>query len=411
MILRVLRKYWGCLFLTITIVLLSVVYLTQRNTELHLRYIPSLILVWLVICALFVFLLWSVLAICKWLQKRELYVKSAHISLIIIFGIVLCIAGCIVTKFCLWPEQTTVKYNIHMVARTQKFSKKRIYYYEYVNHFFFGKCIGSEYYGDSFEISKQPLKWEFYDLNGNLIDSSPTYSYDAERYDDSVAQQIPSTNITELGVGIENISIDIVENREDELVFTFSIDDFIKSYNYYYQKDYGTNYLLPSDKWRSWTQEMAIHSKHETKFYYFTENEKIWPLPTITVYAPTNGEYVQEITLNYDWHSHTESMFKLYEQICFYTLKVFFPDLSDEQIKNLCSEVIDVGYENAYPIEEWYSSESVPRVLYYKDGIGIYPHFALGSWQYFCIVPINQEYLDSLISEDVQMIALHNSNQ
>lgn len=38
-------------------------------------------------------------------------------------------------------------------------------------------------------------------------------------------------------VEIKELDIDVIENREDELVFSFSINDFIDSYNGYYWKD------------------------------------------------------------------------------------------------------------------------------------------------------------------------------
>ena len=37
---------------------------------------------------------------------------------------------------------------------------------------------------------------------------------------------------------IDPLDIQVVENRENELVFTFSIDDYIRSYNSYYERGY-----------------------------------------------------------------------------------------------------------------------------------------------------------------------------
>ena len=57
MILRFFRKYWGCPPLITSLVLLFGVYLVHKNTELHLRYVPNLVLVWWAICSLIIFVL------------------------------------------------------------------------------------------------------------------------------------------------------------------------------------------------------------------------------------------------------------------------------------------------------------------------------------------------------------------
>ena len=360
MLLSFLRKYWGCPPLLLSLGFLLGAYFAKRNAELHLRYVPAAILVWLLICSLFAFFLWGMLTIRKWLQNEGSNLEPTHFSSIIALGILLCIAGWIVTSF-IHREQVTFRYDICMVARTQKFSKNKIDYYEYVNVFFYGKHLGTEYYGDYPGISDKPLRWEFMDLEGNIVDSGPNKDLHGFYVDNSIEES--SNNLHDPEMEISDLAIDIMEHRENELVFTISIEDFIAGYNYYYKKDHDTDYLLPSNKWRSWTEETSIHSNHETKFYYFTEDEKIWPLPTMTVYVPTDGEYIQEITLNYDWHSHTENMFKLHKQMCIYALKVFFPELSDNQLTNLCTEIIDIGYENAFSTDEWYSNSSVPHVI------------------------------------------------
>ena len=148
MILRLLRKYWGCPPLIIALMLLIGVYLTQRNTELRLRYIPCLILVWLLICTMTIFALWLVLAIRKRHQRKGIYIETGHITFTTVLAFFLCIVGGIITRFCLQTEQETVKYDIHMVACTQSLLTKNIYYYEYINPFFCGRYLGSEYYAD-----------------------------------------------------------------------------------------------------------------------------------------------------------------------------------------------------------------------------------------------------------------------
>lgn len=223
---------------------------------------------------------------------------------------------------------------------------------------------------------------------------------------DGTTQQKSLTDETEPTITqseIESLDIEVLVNRENELVFSISINDYIDCYNGFFCSDYNRSYLTPSSDWQRYNRESAIHSNHETLFYYFTEDANIYSLPTIMVYVPANGNYIQEITINFDEHSYSESSYEQYKQMCFYTLKVFFPDLSDDAILDLCTEVITLGNINVFSSDEWYDSDSIPCALFYKDGIGVYPYFAIGDWEHFCIIPVTQEIIDDFEQKGVQI--------
>ena len=185
--------------------------------------------------------------------------------------------------------------------------------------------------------------------------------------------------------------IEITENRTDELVFSVSMNDYIKAYNSLYREENGKDYLTPSNLWQCTIYDEAIHSPHKTFYYYFTADERAFSLPTISVYVPSNGDYIQEITVNFDDHSYSPEMYELYESMCFYTLKAFFPELDDEQITELYKEANAMGDAQAFENREWYDRGVIPSVLYHKDGIGVYPYFAIGQWQRLCIIPVTEE--------------------
>lgn len=218
----------------------------------------------------------------------------------------------------------------------------------------------------------------------------------------TIAEENPDTDSYEKSLSkilnqeapIKKLDLQIMENRENELVFQASIDDFIDSYNGYYWKDKEVRYLLPSLEWNAYLYDKAVHSAYETCCYIFSKDEEILTFPTITVYAPSNGDFIQEITVNFDDHSYMDSLYDIYEEMCFYTLKVFFPDLPDETLINLYTTLNQLAYENVTTIK--YTSESVPCALYYRGNIGVYPYFALGECVHMCIIPITQEYLDEL---------------
>ena len=185
---------------------------------------------------------------------------------------------------------------------------------------------------------------------------------------------------------------EVTENRKNELVFDVSLEEFIVCYNEFYQKDKHSDYLLPASQWSRETYDNAIHSSHPTVYYEFSEDPQKWLLPTMTVYVPTNSDVIQEITLNFDDHGYTSEMMQYFQEICFYTFKVMFADLTDESIHELIQTLIEEAYERE--VNEWYSYGTVPGVLYRKDGIGVYPYFGTGQMLRLCVVPVTEKQLD-----------------
>ena len=204
---------------------------------------------------------------------------------------------------------------------------------------------------------------------------------------------------------VENGALDIqvMENRKNELVFTISTSDYVESYNSYYKVDYCRSLLPPVSQWQCFTYDSAIHSEYETKCYSFTEDERVYSLPTIMVYVPTNDDYIQQITVNFDEHSFTQSGFEQYKEMCYYTMKVFFPDLSDARIMDLCAEIVALGNQNVFSSDEWFSKNAVPFALFYREGIGVYPYFAIGDWERFCIIPVTEEAVTEFGEKGVQI--------
>lgn len=398
MFIRFLKKYRVCCPLIAAVFISGCTYLIKINMNLHLRYVPMLITIWIWVISLILLTSRAAAGIYKLFHQKEDPCKSAHINVSIVLSCLFFVAGLFYTIFVLQPEREIEKYNTKMVAHTDRGTKKYTYYYEYVNALFYGQYLGVECYGSSLDNSDIPIEWEFYDKFGNLIDKgsyNEKYDFVSERLEEDPSD-IPPNDILTQETELKKFNIDIMENREKELVFSISIDDYIDCYNGYYWQDNFKRYLLPSKEWKTWTEETSIHSEHETRFYFFTEDEKRWPLPTIKVYAPTNADYIQEININFDWHSYTASMYDLYKEMCFYTLKVFFPDFSDEQIISIYSKAIDSGYDHVFPSDEWYSSDSVPYAVFYKDNIAVYSYFAIGSSQSLCIIPVTQETINTL---------------
>lgn len=84
-------------------------------------------------------------------------------------------------------------------------------------------------------------------------------------------------------------------------------------------------------------------------------------------------------------------MYHLYERTCFYTIKVLFPSFDDAEIVELYTKLNELAYQNVFPNEQGYSSDSIPAALFYKDGIGLYPYFAIGESVHLCVIPVTDQ--------------------
>lgn len=221
-------------------------------------------------------------------------------------------------------------------------------------------------------------------------------------YDGAITQQL-LTDSTEPPQTHPTIKLDIavIENRENELVFDISIKDYIDSFNSFYSQSTDRYFLRDADQWKRFTYDSSIHSPYETDCYYFVEDEDIYNEPTISVYVPSNADYIQEVNIDFDEHGYTESGFAQYKQLCYCAMKVFFSDLNDTEIQNLCTQIITIGNQNVFDSDAWYSSVSVPYALFYKDGIGVYPYFAIGDWEHFCIIPVTENTIQEFKEKGV----------
>ena len=398
---KMMNNYWGPTALGMFVLLWAMVSFCKSVLGLSLRSVPQVIFTWLGVGVIIAFFVWIDLRIHRTdKQKKPIWIKKA-ICYVLPVSITCCTLILIMIAFLIStvsyrPEHVVEKHGYRMVARVHSFLDEYVHYYQDKGALFYGQEMGYEYYGSgggdplTEDPIPEPIQWAFYDMNGNVIESN------VWSVTEGTEEPQPQTEIKRLDIAV-------IENRENELVFDISIDDYIDSYNGYYWNDKNSCYLSPPSEWRCSTYETAIHSDHETFYYNFTEDEKIWPLPTISVYVPTNGNYIQEITLNFDDHSYTEAMYDLYEEMCFYTLKVFFPDFTDEKITELYTSLNKLAYGNVFPNEEGYGSDSVPCALFYKDGIGLYPYFAIGEFVHLCIIPVTQETIDEFEMKGVEI--------
>ena len=403
---KIIKLVWGVLpfiFVSLCVVLIT---MFERITGNTLRILSRNLLILLWIISFGVVLFWGQLRFNAFRQKAEeekanrIVLDALSILLNVLSAFVM---GCLILGGVFFvilshkTEHVTVRNNIKLVACVDYFSGVNVNYYQYKNPFFYGKRLGFEHYaadtGDPLAepLGYPPLEWRFWDSDGNILDSGSNEVTWGEEIDEKEMQEIQKKIILQEKAEIRELNAAVMDYQGDELIFSFSIDDFIDSFNGYYWADYESRYLLPSSMWISFVYESSIHSKYASNYLYFTPDETVWSFPTVSVFTPSDESYVQEFMLSFDDHSYTESMYHLYERTCFYTIKVLFPSFDDAEIVELYTKLKELAYQNVFPNEQGYSSDSIPAALFYKDGIGLYPYFAIGESVHLCVIPVTDQ--------------------
>lgn len=189
--------------------------------------------------------------------------------------------------------------------------------------------------------------------------------------------------------------------KDNDLYFANCLEEFIDCYNDYYYKDNGKNYIQPYSEWYSYVQDFGRHK--DDMHYEFTADKKIWTLPTITAYTPQGETVIKELTVDFDDHSYTDKMYKQYEEMCFYTLKVFFPNMDEKELTKLYKKLNNKAYDNIFQNEQGFHSDNPPSDLYYRDGVGVYPYFAYGESVRMCIIPVTKRVIKSYTKKGVKI--------
>ena len=111
------------------------------------------------------------------------------------------------------------------------------------------------------------------------------------------------------------------ESRRDETVFDVSVEDFIEYFNRVYRQRNEIDYLhsLNSENWYFYS-ELSPCFGYEAVRYEFSEDRKVWPMPTISVYTPNNEE-IYEFRLTFDDHGYQDKLHDLFRELCCCTEK------------------------------------------------------------------------------------------
>ena len=188
----------------------------------------------------------------------------------------------------------------------------------------------------------------------------------------------------------EPLKIDVIEFKENELVFNFTANHLVDCFNAIYKADNKKPFLNHIESWDSDSISSTAHSEFETVCYETKRDNNNYNDSIISFYVPEQSNYLQYVNLVFPEHSYTEYGYNNFKENCYYFIKAFFPDFDNACVTKLYSELYNYGSdENSYfSIDE----TPYPKQLYVKDNIGLYS-YSKGGTVCITIIPINKSYI------------------
>ena len=206
------------------------------------------------------------------------------------------------------------------------------------------------------------------------------------------ACQVPSENE---GASIDLTPIETIHNEQGDLVFNISCEELIQRWNVVCHND-DLECLLPdASEMESTVLDRAIHSEHKTKCYVYLPGDEHF-FPILSIYTSEESEEILQINLSYNEHDYRENTWELHKDMCLASLRVLMPDQSKSDIEAFCQIVYQEAADNMFPYEQDYGHGAVPSILFHHNGIGVYPYFAAGSRNHFCVIPVDDDLLEQM---------------
>lgn len=204
------------------------------------------------------------------------------------------------------------------------------------------------------------------------------------------------------------LDVQVAKGEDDLLLFDCTLADFIASYNGFYWQDHGARYLQDASAWRADAVSATVHADVPATQYITSADESRWTLPLMNVYVPEKETRIEEVAVTYDDHSYSEATYALYEEDCFYTLQVFFPDVDAETLHSAVQTLNQSAYDHTFLSEQQYRPGRArpPALVMTRDGIGVFAYFAIGAPLHFCIIPTDDAMLEEWRTAGVEVRTL-----
>ena len=196
-----------------------------------------------------------------------------------------------------------------------------------------------------------------------------------------------------------------VENENGESVFAIPIENLIECYNSVYRQTHETGYLnsTNSENWYCY-DELSPCFGYESVRYKFSADKTVWPMPTISIYAPDNDE-VYEVRMVFDDHGYQDGLYALYKELCICMEKMMIPELSVVEAETLFETLYAQSDDNFFGDHSAFDDPVRPKLnaVYQYENIGMYCFYGSGNIE-ICFVPLTASSVGFLAENGIPLL-------
>lgn len=205
------------------------------------------------------------------------------------------------------------------------------------------------------------------------------------------AQEPASREVSYDGPATE-FSDTVFENGNGESVFAVPVESFIDRYNSVYRQTHETGYLDPAGSGNWYCRgELSPCFGYGSVRYRFSEDPRIWPMPTVSIYTPDNDETdeIYEVRMVFDDHGYREQFRELYKDLCVCMERMMMPKLSEAEADTLFEKLYAQSKENHFGDHSAFDDPERPKLnaVYRYERIGMYCFYGSGNIE-ICFVPL-----------------------
>ena len=203
----------------------------------------------------------------------------------------------------------------------------------------------------------------------------------------------------------------VAENEKGESVFVIPIEDFIDCYNRVYLQTHETGYLnsTNSGNWYCFS-ELSPCFGYESVRYRFSADKTVWPMPTISVYAPNNDE-IYEIRMVFDDHGYQDRFHELFRELCICMEKMMMPELAMAGAETLFETLYAQSDDNFFGDHSAFDDPQRPplNAVYQDKNIGMYCFYGSGNIE-ICFVPLTARSIVFLEENGIPLLNWRDSD-
>lgn len=234
-------------------------------------------------------------------------------------------------------------------------------------------------------------------------DTFYTYDFDGTVRHESLAVMFdePTTDFSDL----------VAENEKGESVFAIPIENFIDCYNRVYLQTHETGYLnsTNSENWYC-CDELSPCFGYASVRYRFSADKTVWPMPTISVYAPDKDE-IYEIRMVFDDHGYQDQFHELFRELCICMEKTMMPELSTAEAGTLFETLYAQSDDNFFGDHSAFDDPQRPSLnaVYQDKNIGMYCFYGSGNIE-ICFVPLTASSIVFLEENGIPLLNWRDSD-